>query len=109
MQDLEGPVVLWVVGILATIGLAVGIPSYVTWSRRWPGMIAGFDRNRCSDVDGLTRWVGIAGMCMGGVFLLTAAAFVIPPFRIAVIIAVVLVSVVAPIVTSSACQRFTRR
>jgi len=109
MQDLEGPVVLWAVGILATVGLAVGIPSYVTWSRRWPGMIAGFDRHRCSDVDGLTRRVGKAGMFIGGAFLLAAAAFVIPRFRIAAFIAVVLVSVVAPIVTTSACRRFTRR
>jgi hypothetical protein len=109
MQDLEWPVVLWVVGILATVGLAVGISSYVTWSRRWPGMIAGFDRNRCSDVDGLTRWVGIAGMMIGGAFLLAAAAFMIPPFRIAAIIAVVLVSLAAPIVTTATCRRFTRR
>lgn len=48
-------------------------------------------------------------MYMGGAFLLAAAAFVFPRFRIAAIIVVVLVSVVAPILTTSACQRFTRR
>jgi hypothetical protein len=48
-------------------------------------------------------------MCLGGAFLVAAAAFVIPPLRIAAITAVGLVSVVAPIVTTSVCQRFTRR
>jgi len=61
--------------IVGFVGLVIGIPSYVTWQRRWPGMIAGFDRSRCSDVDGLTRWVGGVGMIIGGAMSEFPAAF----------------------------------
>ena len=103
MRDVLGPLVL------ALVGLAIGISSYITRSRRWPGMIAGFDRDRCSDVDGLTRWVGGAGMLIGGACLLAAAALLVPRFRVAVIVALPFVLLVATIVTASGCQRFIRR
>lgn len=109
MQDAEGPIVLWAIGIMTMVGLAIGISSYITWSKRWPGMIAGFDRNRCSDVDGITRWVGGAGMFIGGAVLLAAAAFVVPRFRVPVVIALPIVGLVGVVVTTSGCQRFTRR
>jgi hypothetical protein len=95
---------------LAALGLAIGIPSYVTKSRRWPGMIAGFDPARCSDVDGLTRAVGGTGMMMGGIFLVAAAtAFVFPQSRGAVAIVIAPTAVVGLIITTTACGRFTRR
>lgn len=96
--------------ILGFVGLAIGIPSYFTKSRRWPGMIAGFDPARCSDVDGLTRWVGGTGMVMGGVCLLAAAVtYAAPQFRGAVIVIFTISIVVGCMVTTSGCSRFTRR
>ena len=92
------------------VGLAIGIPSYFTWSRRWPGMIAGFDPDRCTDVDGLTRRVGAAGIALGGLYLLAAAvAYLVPESIAAVSAAIAVGSVVGLSVTMSACARFTRR
>ena len=92
------------------VGLAIGIPSYFTWSRRWPGMIAGFDPERCTDVDGLTRRVGIAGTALGSLYLLAAAvAYLVPKSIVAVSAAIAVGSVVGLGVTMSACSRFTRR
>ena len=59
--------------VILFVGFSIGIPSYFTWSRGWPGMIAGFDPDRCTDVDGLTRQVGTAGIALGGLYLLAAA------------------------------------
>jgi hypothetical protein len=96
--------------VLAVVGVAIGVPSYFTRSRRWPGMIAGFDSAKCSDVDGLTRWVGGAGMILGSVFLIAAASvYLVPQYRSAVVLIVGLASVVCPIVTTTVCGRFTRR
>ena len=96
--------------ISAFVGLAIGIPSYFTWSRRWPGMIAGFDPARCSDVDGLTRWVGGAGMGIGAGFLLAAAvAYAAPQYRPAVVAAIAVIGIAGPVVTMTGCSRFTRR
>ena len=92
------------------VGLAVGIPSYITWKRRWPGMIAGFDRSRCSDVDGLTRRVGTAGVALGSLYLLAAGvAYLVPKSIVAVSAVIAVGSVLGLGVTMSACSRFTRR
>ena len=92
------------------VGLAIGIPSYVTWQRRWPGMIAGFDRNRCSDVDGLTRWVGGVGLIIGGACLLAGGVvYVAPQYLIAVSVILAPVLVAGAVATTAGCQRFTKR
>lgn len=65
--------------VILFAGLAIGIPSYVTWSRRWPGVMAGFDPDRCTDVEGLTRRVGTAGIALGGWYLLSAAVAAMEP------------------------------
>jgi hypothetical protein len=92
------------------VGLAIGIPSYFTWSRRWPGMIAGFDPERCTDVCALTRRVGIAGTALGSLYLLAAAvAYLVPKSIVAVSAAIAVGSVLGLGVTMSACSRFTRR
>ena len=96
--------------LLAVLGLVIGIPSYITKSRRWPGMIAGFDPARCSDVDGLTRWVGGAGMMMGGALMIEAAiVYAVPGYRGAVAILIALTCLVGAIVTTTGYGRFTRR
>jgi hypothetical protein len=96
--------------VVGFVGLAIGIPSYFTWSRRWPGMIAGFDPERCTDVDGLTRRVGTTGIALGSLYLLAAAvAYLLPTSMVAVSAASAVGSVVGVGVTMSACSRFTRR
>jgi len=96
--------------IAGFVGLAIGIPSYVTWQRRWPGMIAGFDRSRCSDVDGLTRWVGGVGMIIGGACLLAGVVvYVAPHYRGAMSVILALVLVAGTVMTTAGCQRFTKR
>jgi hypothetical protein len=96
--------------VILFVGLAIGVPSYFTWSRHWPGMIAGFDPDKCTDVDELTRRVGTAGIALGGVYLLAAAvAYLIPESIAAVSAAIAVGSVVALGMTMSACARFTRR
>ena len=96
--------------VLSVVGLAIGIPSYFTWSRRWPGMIAGFEPGRCTDVAGLTRRVGIAGIAVGSLYLLAAVvASLVPASVVAVSVALGVGSVVGLGVTMSACSRFTRR
>jgi hypothetical protein len=96
--------------IVGFVGLVIGIPSYVTWQRRWPGMIAGFDRSRCSDVDGLTRWVGGVGMIIGGACLLAAVVmYVAPEYLVAVSVILGLVLVAGSVATNAGCQRFTKR
>jgi hypothetical protein len=96
--------------VIVFVGLAIVIPSYFTWSRRWPGMIAGFDVDRCTDVDGLTRRVGIAGIVLGSVYLLAGAVAYLAPGSIAAVsVAVAVAGVVGLGVTMSACSRFTRR
>ena len=103
------PALLYSLGLLF-VGLAIGIPSYVTWARRWPGMIAGFDPERCTDVDGLTRRVGAAGIALGSLYLLAAGvAYLVPASIVAVSAAIAVGSVVGLGVTMSACSRFTRR
>ena len=96
--------------VMVIVGLAIGIPSYFTWSRRWPGMIAGFDPARCTDVCALTRRVGAAGIALGGLYLLAAAvAYLVPKSIVAVSAAIAVGSVLGLGVTMSACSRFTRR
>jgi hypothetical protein len=96
--------------IVGFVGLVIGIPSYVTWQRRWPGMIAGFDQSRCSDVDGLTRWVGGVGMVIGSAFLLAAVVVcVAPQYLVAVSVMLALVLVTGTVATTTGCQRFTKR
>jgi len=96
--------------VILFAGLAIGIPGYITWSRRRPGFIAGFNPDSCTDVDGLTRRVGIAGIAIGGLYLLAAAVAYLVPESIAVLSAAVAIgSVVGLGVTMSACSRFTRR
>ena len=96
--------------VLVFVGLAIGMPSYFTWSRRWPGMIAGFDPVRCTDVAGLTRRVGAAGIALGSLYLLAAAvAYLVPESLVAVSAAIAVGSVVGLGVTMSACSRSTRR
>lgn len=96
--------------IMGFVGLAIGISSYVTWQRRWPGMIAGFDRSRCSDVDGLTRWVGGVGMILGGACLLAGViVYVAPEYLVAVSVALAFVGVAGTVMTTTGCKRFTKR
>jgi len=96
--------------VILFAGLAIGIPGYFTWSRRWPGFIAGFNPDRCTDVDGLTRRVGTAGIALGGLYLPAAAVAYLVPESIAVLSAAIAIgSVVGLGVTMSACSRFTRR
>ena len=96
--------------VMWSVGLAIGIPSYFTWSRRWPGMIAGFDPARCTDVDGLTRRVGLAGMAIGLLYLLAGAvSYLVPQSMVALGVAIGLGSVGGLGVTMRACSRFTRR
>ena len=96
--------------IAGFVGLVIGIPSYVTWQRRWPGIIAGFDRSRCSDVDGLTRWVGGVGLIIGSTCLLAAVVvYVAPQYLVAVSVILALVLVTGAIATTTGCQRFTKR
>jgi hypothetical protein len=96
--------------VIFAVGLAIGIPSYFTWSRRWPGMIAGFDPARCTDVSGLTRRVGTAGIALGILYLLAGAiAWLVPATVVAVGVAIAIGSVVGLGVTMSACSRFNRR
>jgi hypothetical protein len=96
--------------VLALVGLVFGIPSYITKERRWPGMIAGFDPAKCTDVDGLTRWVGGTGMMLGGVCLIAPAAVYMAPRYVGVVgIVLALAGVVGVIVTQTGCGRFTRR
>lgn len=96
--------------VVVFVGLGIGIPSYFTWSRRWPGMIAGFDPDKCTDVDGLTRRVGTAGVAVGSLYLLAAVvACLLPESIVAVSAALAIGSVVGLGVTMSACSRFTRR
>ena len=96
--------------IVAFAGLVIGIPSYVTRSRRWPGLIAGFDQARCSDVGGLTRWVGATGLVVGATCLLAAVtAFVAPRFLGGVSLVLAIVLVVGCGVTITGCSRYTRR
>lgn len=96
--------------VIVLAGLGIGIPSYFTWSRRWPGMIAGFDPDKCTDVDGLTRRVGTAGVALGSLYLLAAAvASLVPESTVAVSAALAVGSLVGLGVTMSACSRFTRR
>jgi len=95
---------------LALVGLVIGIPSYITKKRRWPGMIAGFDPAKCTDVEGLTRWVGGTGMILGCALLAGAVAvYVAPQYLGAVAVVLALVGVIGSIVTQTGCARFTRR
>lgn len=104
MSDLQVP------PISAFVQLALGIPSCVTWQRRWPGMIAGFDPSQCSDVVGLTRWVGGVGMIIGGACLLAAVvACAAPHYRVAVSVLLALVLVTGSMATTAGCQRITKR
>ena len=104
MRDILPPI------IMAFVGLVIGIPSYFTRSRRWPGMIAGFDQARCSDVDGLTRWVGGTGMILGAACLLAAGvAYVAPRLLGGVSLFLAIVLLVGCGVTMSGCARYTRR
>ena len=104
MRDILPPI------IMAFVGLVIGIPSYFTRSRRWPGMIAGFDPERCTNVCALTRRVGIAGIALGSLYLLAAAvAYLVPKSIVAVSAAIAVGSVLGLGVTMSACSRFTRR
>jgi len=94
----------------ALVGLVIGIPSYITKKRRWPGMIAGFEPAKCTDVDGLTRWVGGAGMLLGCALLVGAVAvYVAPQYLGAVAVMLALVGVIGSIATQTGCARFTRR
>lgn len=96
--------------IVGFVGLVISIPSYVTWQRRWPGMIAGFDQSRCSDVDGLTRWVGGVGLIIGSACLLVAVvAYAAPNYRAAVSVVLALVLVAGTVATTAGCRRFTKR
>ncbi len=96
--------------LILFVGLAIGIPSYFTLSRRWPGMIAGFTPDRCTDVEGLTRRVGTAGIALGALYLLAAAiAYLVPESIGAVTAAIAVGSVIGLGVTMSACSRFSRR
>ena len=103
MQDALGPI------ILVLVGLAIGIPSCITRGRHWPGLIAGFDEKRCSDVRGLTRWMGTTGMVMGIACLAAAGGFMVPRLRTATVIALAIVLLVGTAVSVFACSRFTRR
>jgi hypothetical protein len=95
---------------LAFVGFVIGLMSCITKYRRWPGLIAGFDPATCADVDGLTRWVGGAGLIIGAACMITAAAtYVAPQYRGAVGLVLALVIVAGTIVTSTGCARFTRR
>jgi len=96
--------------VIFSVGSAIGIPSYSPWSRRWPGMTAGFDAARCSDFDVLTRRVGAAGVALGIVYLFAGAlVWLVPETLVAVSVAIAICSVTDLGVTMSACSRFTRR
>jgi hypothetical protein len=73
-------------------------------------MIARFNRDKCSDVEGLTRWVGSVGVVLGGAYLLAAAIVCLAPrFLVATSIVLAIVSVLGTGVTTNGCARFTRR
>jgi hypothetical protein len=73
-------------------------------------MIAGFDPDRCTDVEGLTRLVGTAGMALCSVYLLAGAVAYLAPGSVAAVSVVIAVAGLVSLgVTMSACSRFTRR
>ena len=96
--------------ILAFVGLAIGIPSYITWVKRWPGMIAGFDPTKCTDVRGLTSWVGATGVVLAGAFLFAAGVVWVSPQTTRVVSVIIAVAGLIGVgVTMRGCSRFTRR
>jgi hypothetical protein len=97
-------------GILAFVGLAIGVPSYFTRSREWPGMIAGFDPKRCSDVKGLTRWVGTWGMSFGASCLAVAVAvFALPNLMGPLGVALGVIAIITVVMSIKGCARFSTR
>jgi len=96
--------------LIGFVALAIGIPSYITLSRRWPGMIAGFDSARCTDVTGLTRWVGATGVAVAVLLGLSATlAWVVPEARRMAAVLVAVTAVVGAGTTMTVCSRFTKR
>ncbi len=96
--------------LLLLIGLGIGISSYVMWSRRWPGLVAGFDSARCSDPAGLARWVGGTGMILGAACVAAAiASYAMPQYRRPVGAVLALVIVTGTIAAVTGCGRFVRR
>jgi hypothetical protein len=93
------PVFLSLIGLwLAGFGLA---------TRRRPGLVAGFESSRCSDVKGLSRWVGNGGVLLGGLCLLGAsAALVAPDHRPAISIALSLTIIAGVVVIIAGARRF---
>lgn len=96
--------------LVSFVAVAIGIPSYVTWSRRWTGMIAGFDPARCTDVAGLTRWVGLTGVVVAVLLGLAAVlAWLVPEVRRIASVVVAAIVVVGMGTTMTGCSRFTTR
>ena len=96
--------------VLGILGLVISGSGYATKSRRWPGLIAGFDAARCSDVDGLTRWVGLGGMAIGGLcFAAAIMAFAMPDHRGVTSTVLAVGLLVGTFATAAGCGRFTRR
>lgn len=95
---------------LGAVGIVVAGTGLVTYVRRWPGLIAGFDAERCSDIDGLTRWVGSGGLVLGGLCVLGAmAAVVLPNHRTLTSAVLAMSAVLGAIVLALGCGRFVRR
>jgi hypothetical protein len=96
--------------LVSFVALAIGIPSYITWSRRWTGMIAGFDPARCTDVEGLTRWVGLTGVAVAVLLGLAAVlVWMVPEARRIASVVVAVIVVVGTGTTMTGCSRFTKR
>ena len=96
--------------LVSFVALAIGIPSYATWSRGWTGMIAGFDPARCTDVNGLTRWVGLTGVVVAVLLGLAAVlVWMLPGADRIVSVVVAVIVVVGTGTTITGCSRFTSR
>lgn len=95
---------------LISLGLVIGVPSYITMTRHWPGMIAGFDPARCSDVARLTRGVGSMGLLIGSAFIVAGlATYALPQYRIAVTVGLAAIVIGGSAAALRICNRFTRR
>ena len=96
--------------LVAALGLIFCAGGYVTRYRRYTGLIAGFDARLVTDVTGLTRWVGTAGLAIGAVCFLAAAVYYRFPDYHRLIAGGLALALVAGVAASArGCSRFVRR
>lgn len=76
-------------------------------TRHRPGLIAGFDPSRCSDVRGLSRWLGNGGVILGCLCILEAiSTFMMPNRRPAISAALSIATIVTVVVIVAGARRF---